>query len=389
MNDLRRPLLRNDRGAMMLLGIFMTTIVIGMLYYLAGVGETITFRERMQDAVDSGTFAGSLLYARAMNVIVLLNMAVASVFAVAVAAYAAMLLLIAAAGAASADCNPPWRWSGCIPAMCLMSCAVPQACDNADEKRDIARDVADNANSAANAIANATRLAAVAASAEIIVGRYNPPVSFGVGVGSAMPLDDEDPTHACSEILAFSGPSGIASLPPDMPIITVSGLAYDIARPYASDCGATRYLNQVAASSILWTYIACYAIRSDIAGKTKKIQDDVNMGGPEFQFRTFAMAQEESLPFEPNQDRVELVTWGRDTEGGAMDGAIGFLEEANRFSVAQSEYYFDGDDDRDLWTWRLNWRSRLRRFRFGGGGSSGCPGFMSGVCDGLNQAVIH
>lgn len=388
MNDLRRPLLRNDRGAMMLLGIFMTTIVIGMLYYLAGIGETITYRERMQDAVDSGAFAGSLLYARAMNVIVLLNMAVASVFAVAVAAYAAIFLLMAAAGAASADCNPPYRWSGCIPAACLMSCAVPQACDNADEKRDIAKDVADNANSAANAIASATRIAAIGASAEIISLRYQPPVQLGAGLGSAMPLDDEDPTHACDEILAFSGPAGIVSLPPDMPILTVSGLAYDIARPYASDCSASNYLNQVAASSILWVYISCYAIRSDIAGKTKKIQDDVNMGGPEFQFRAFAMAQSEAMPFTTNQERVELVTWGGDTSG-TFSSVADTLETLEQFSAAQSEYYFDGDDDRDMWTWRLNWRSRLRRFRLGGGGSSGCPGFMGSVCDSFNSLVIH
>jgi hypothetical protein len=373
---------------MMLLGIFMTTIVIGMLYYLAGVGETITYRERMQDAVDSGAFAGSLLYARAMNVIVLLNMAVASVFAIAVAAYAAIFLLMAAAGAASADCNPPYRWSGCIPALCLMTCAVPQACDNADEKRDIAKDVAENAQRSANAIANATRIAAVGASAEIISLRYRPPVQLGAGIGNEMPLDDEDPTHACEEILAFSGPSGIASLPPDMPILAVSGFAYDIARPYASDCSASNYLNQVAASSILWVYISCYMIRDDIAGRTKKIQDDVNMGGPEFQFRTFAMAQDDALPFEPNQERVELVTWGNE-DSSATGGITDFLEEANRFSVAQAEYYFDGDDDRELWTWRLNWRSRLRRFRFGGGGASGCPGFMGTVCDGLNSAVIH
>jgi hypothetical protein len=370
---------------MMLLGIFMTTIVIGMLYYLAGVGETITYRERMQDAVDSGAFAGSLLYARAMNVIVLLNMAVASVFAIAVAAYAAMLLLLAAAGAASADCNPPYRWSGCIPALCLMTCAVPQACDNADEKRDIAKDVAENAQRSANAIATATRIAAVGAAFEITTFRYQPPVQIGAGIGNEMPLDDENPSRACDEILTFDGPAGA---PLDMPILAVSGFAYDIARPFASDCSATNYLNQVAVSSIGFVYLSCWIIEDDIAGRTKKIQDDVNMGGPEFQFRTFAMAQDDALPFEPNQERVELVTWGNE-DSSTMDGVVGFLEEANRFSVAQSEYYFDGDDDRELWTWRMNWRSRLRRFRLGGGGASGCPGFMGTVCDGLNSAVIH
>ncbi|HJL46152.1 MAG TPA: pilus assembly protein TadG-related protein, partial [Polyangiaceae bacterium LLY-WYZ-15_(1-7)] len=55
----RRSLLRDDEGAMMLLGVFMTTLVVAMLYYIAGVGETIVYRERMQDAADAGAMAGA------------------------------------------------------------------------------------------------------------------------------------------------------------------------------------------------------------------------------------------------------------------------------------------------------------------------------------------
>lgn len=384
MSDHRTNLYGDQRGAMMLLGIFMTTIVIGMLYYLAGVGETITYRERMQDAVDSGVFAGSLLYARAMNVIVLLNMATASVFAVAVAAYAAMFMLFSAAAAASAECN--WaNWSPCFIAACLSACAPQAACD-AQEQRDIAIDVAENAHSAAGQIATATRIAAGLASAEIIMGRYRPPVQIGFGIGPEMPLDDEDPSRACSEILTFSGPQGITR--GDSPWPLVSLMAYEFARPYASDCGGTRYLTQVMPTGIGATLLSCYIIRSDIAGYTKKIQDDVQMGGREFQFRGFAMAQDDAMPFEPNQERVDFVTWGKE-DTSSLGEIVGFLEEVNRFSVAQSEYYFDGDDDREMWTWRMNWRSRLRRFRIGSGDAGVCPPWIADVCDRLSTLVIH
>ncbi|MBX3251467.1 MAG: hypothetical protein KF901_30090 [Myxococcales bacterium] len=390
MNE-RPRLLRDDRGAMMLLGIFMATIVIGMLYYVAGVGETITYRERMQDAVDSGAFAGSLLYARAMNVIVLLNMAIASVFAVAVAAYAAIFLIIGAALSAWSSCSIPWNIPACIAAACLTCSGIPSACDNADSKRDIARDVARNANNAANAIATATRIAAIGASAEIISMRYTPPVSIGAGIGAAMPLDDESPSRVCDEILTFSGPSGFFSLPPDSPYPATALIAYQEARRIANDCSAASYVDRAGglATAFLWTYLSCYMIRGDVDNRTKKIRDGVRMGGNEFQFRTFAMAGEDHMPFEPNQERVELVTWGR-TDSGGLGSIMGFLENANRFSVAQAEYYYDGDDDRGLWTWRLKWRSRLRRFRLtDGGGAGGCPPFMSGVCDQLQRLVIH
>ena len=403
MNDHRRPLLQNDRGAMMLLGIFMTTIVIGMLYYVAGIGETITYRERMQDAVDSGAYAGSLLYARSMNVIALLNLAVASVFAIAVAWQAAYLLLQAAAVRAAADCNPPYRWSGCIPALCLTIFAIPEARCDAQDKRDIAEQVARNARSASNAIAGATRLAAIGTAFETI-NIYDPPVTFGAGLGGEIPLDDEDRSTACDEIIGGRETDGLFDLRgpsmswTDQPLVTTAALAVQIGRPYASDCGASSYFNQVALTAPAMVYLACSrisflgGIAADMDGYTKKIRDGVLMGGSEFQFRAFAMAATDAMPFESNQERVDFVTWGRE-DTSATNSIVGVLEETARFSVAQAEYYYDDTYDdgnrRELWAWRLKWRSRLRRFRLGGGGSSGCPPFAAGVCDALNSAVIH
>ena len=46
-------IVRNENGAMMIIGVFMATFVVAMLYYVAGIGETIVYRERMQDAADS------------------------------------------------------------------------------------------------------------------------------------------------------------------------------------------------------------------------------------------------------------------------------------------------------------------------------------------------
>ena len=43
----------DERGAMMLMSIFMAMIMVAMLYYVAAVGESVAFRERIQDGATS------------------------------------------------------------------------------------------------------------------------------------------------------------------------------------------------------------------------------------------------------------------------------------------------------------------------------------------------
>jgi len=54
-----RRLARDDGGAVMVVGAFMAILGVGLLYHLAGVGETVLYQERLQDAADSGAFAAN------------------------------------------------------------------------------------------------------------------------------------------------------------------------------------------------------------------------------------------------------------------------------------------------------------------------------------------
>jgi hypothetical protein len=66
--------LRNDnRGAIMLTGLFMACFLIGSLWFVIGIGDTIVFRDRMQEATDHGAFASAALHAKGMNFIALCN----------------------------------------------------------------------------------------------------------------------------------------------------------------------------------------------------------------------------------------------------------------------------------------------------------------------------
>lgn len=82
----RRDLQRDERGAVMLLGIFMACFLIGALWFVIGIGDALVFRDTMQEAADHTVFTAATVHARGMNFIAALNL----VMLAAVAVYLAM-----------------------------------------------------------------------------------------------------------------------------------------------------------------------------------------------------------------------------------------------------------------------------------------------------------
>lgn len=79
--------LKHDRrGAIMVTAAFMAMFACGALWYLIGVGDAILYRERVQDAADAVAFAGAVYHARGMNIIVTLNIIMAALLGLVVAA---------------------------------------------------------------------------------------------------------------------------------------------------------------------------------------------------------------------------------------------------------------------------------------------------------------
>jgi hypothetical protein len=77
----RRSLRHDERGAVMVLGVFMLVIAAGFLYYLTGLGDAIVVKERMQDAADAAAYSGAIVHARGMNALALINILMAAVLA--------------------------------------------------------------------------------------------------------------------------------------------------------------------------------------------------------------------------------------------------------------------------------------------------------------------
>ena len=45
---------RDERGAIMIIGLIMAFALVGALWFLLGIGSTLAYRERMQQFADSG-----------------------------------------------------------------------------------------------------------------------------------------------------------------------------------------------------------------------------------------------------------------------------------------------------------------------------------------------
>lgn len=58
----------------MLTGLFMACFLIGSLWFIIGIGDTIVFRDKMQQAADAGAFSSAALHAKGMNFISLCNL---------------------------------------------------------------------------------------------------------------------------------------------------------------------------------------------------------------------------------------------------------------------------------------------------------------------------
>ena len=70
-------LVRDVKGAVMLVSLFLGLLLVGSLYYVLGVGDAVLYRRVMQDGADAGAFAASVISAKGMNLHALLNVVMA------------------------------------------------------------------------------------------------------------------------------------------------------------------------------------------------------------------------------------------------------------------------------------------------------------------------
>ncbi len=74
MNTKRKGFFASEDGAVMIMGVFMALALVGVIWFLLGIGASIVFREKMQEGADAGAFSSAAVHARSMNFIVVINL---------------------------------------------------------------------------------------------------------------------------------------------------------------------------------------------------------------------------------------------------------------------------------------------------------------------------
>lgn len=69
-----QDLVSDQRGAIMMMGLAPACLLIGALWFLIGVADTILWRDKMQEAVDAAAFSSATIHARGMNFVAAINL---------------------------------------------------------------------------------------------------------------------------------------------------------------------------------------------------------------------------------------------------------------------------------------------------------------------------
>lgn len=203
-----RSLAGDERGAMIVIGLFFAVMLSGFLYYVIGIGEAIVYRETMQDAADAGAFSAAVVHARGMNVLVLINMIMAALLAVLIALKLIETLIIGAIAVCTALAFVTFGATlAAIPPLNTARTTVRQIHDTA---RSAVFPMLELGTSTARVVRVAMPPAATVRAYDVVTGdAYAPMVRFGftwpIGFGRELPTEDGDYQELCSRAAGAVG----------------------------------------------------------------------------------------------------------------------------------------------------------------------------------------
>jgi hypothetical protein len=362
----------------MVMGIFLACLLVGLLYYLAGLGQAILFRERMQDAADSAALAGAVLAARGMNVIALLNTYMAATLVVILSLSLAQDFVNAAA--------VPTAFGECAAANLKAAISSTPAnildairkCLNIATVTGTTLAVNNHVNSKLGLLTGQVNQAGAAAEGLSL--------TLGDAVSNKvrqMGAQQFRPTtlDACLARPFTSLP--VERKPSSQPCDAVDDKAY---RPYLPHEGRVnpfipdtvidplRDSAGINQSDLLPGMVPIYIklkagkIGDPACDNLRVTRKGVDLGTDAFQIR---VAVDGNPPFRGPFEGAKVALWGGDPErAGARR-----LRRAGQVAVAQAEFFYElqepsknvtSRNERDDWLWNMHWTARLRRFSLNG-----------------------
>lgn len=354
MLGLKRRLARDEEGAILVAGLFVTAFLIGMLYMLIGASTAMEQGELMQDGADSAAFTAAQTHAKAMNLIALNNM-------VKVAGVATLV----GTGSVYEGAFDTIQWiledterievyGWTIPFLLIPLIQGIIGYIKANVTAELMLQAADRAQ---KTLIDALPLVTERLINDRIQPTFSPPVtSFFMSPMHTLPVEEEDEDEICDRMEGYANDQKLAAfiVVPDIIIMILAWL-------YTED------------------YFEDYCDDHKIAAM---IPNDVLPGEEEYQIRVFAGGDELSTTGEKG---VQVATWKGNPGADQLTQARDLM---SRISFAQAEYYYSGSTSKDAALWSMNWRARLRRFRWPGGSlSADCArqGGPAAACAALPQ----
>ncbi len=200
----RETLRDGTSGAIMVLGLFMALFLVGALYFLMGIGHTVMFRERMQDASDAAAFSAAVMNARGMNLIALINILMACALAILVALRAVQLLCIAGIALAGALAVPTFGASlSAIPPLAEVESSVTELYNSLEPE---IMEFLELGHTAEVVIKNGMPAVAIGKAVVITMGAYRPPVDVGFAIPDrfTLPLETAPFSDLCRKAAEYT-----------------------------------------------------------------------------------------------------------------------------------------------------------------------------------------
>lgn len=385
-----KSLLRDESGATMVMGVFMAAMLVGMIYYVWGIGGAVVHRERLQDAADTAAFGAAVIEARGMNLICVLNMIMLILAVIGTAMQIVPWIVGFAAAFATYDCvTTPCVFCACCPA-CIAAVNhglnFLDALDDADDWEDRITNAMSAMNTAGHAVAQGAPIMAEALALAYGADTYRPTTDFGaalVPLIDGLEIENDDSGYVCGLIFEHWNFTSEHNFLSAASFFTAGTLA------------AATVFSMMATSTDTWFwrgfaiglplgYLVEHNTFCDVDGFLR-VPEDSWLGEEEFQARTF-MHGEPAWSW--TTEGVAVANWGR-TEG--TESILGAIppDIANSVSFAQSEYYWECDngDVKEEWMFAPRWRARMRRFN--AEGLAGSIPIVGGAMGVLDEFIIH
>ena len=330
----------DERGAVLVVGVFMASLLVGAIWYLMGIGDALVYREFLQDGADATAFASAVYHARGMNAVVMLNVIMAAVFAVVVALHVAHIIALIIMIASCA-----FAWTGIGAVICAAAISAEEFLASAIATVEpIVQQSIEGLHAGATAAATVTPLVAEARAVEA-ARSYRPIVEGGLSLsqtlnpvaGFGLPVEDDDP-----EVLLEHAELNVASLV----VAPLQAFGLPSGRIARALRGGVHFLYRMDGGP-------------DPQQPSKRLIPAARNGNDELAIWGFVWGEQRKHT--TAKAGLKVATYGRLAPRDPS--------EASRFGGTKAEFYYDVRGNYPAWStyeedvlWNMRWRARMRRF---------------------------